>query len=154
MPDSRNSSLLIDPHDLERFVRAQSADYDRALAELRGGRKQSHWMWYIFPQFAGLGYSAMAARYAIESVAGARSYLDHPVLGRRLHECAEAVLGVVGRSATEIMGSPDDLKLRSSATLFARVSQHTVFAELLTKYYDGRPDEETVRLMDAAAGQG
>src|SRR5215213_10323708 len=105
-----------DPHDLSRFVQAQAEDYERALAEIRGGRKRSHWMWYIFPQVDGLGASPMSRRYAIRSLAEARAYLDHPVLGRRLVESAEAVLGVEGRSAREIFGSPDDMKLRSCAT--------------------------------------
>ena len=110
-----------DPHDLDRFVRAQEADYPRALAEVRAGRKRSHWIWYVFPQVAGLGSSAMSRRYAIRSLAEARAYLEHPVLGPRLREVAGAALGVGGKSAREILGTPDDLKLRSSATLFAAV---------------------------------
>src|SRR4051794_16808187 len=110
-----------DPHDLGRFVSAQADDYGQALAEVRAGRKRSHWMWYIFPQVEGLGSSPMSRRYSIRSLDEARAYLDHPVLGRRLIECAEAALGVEGRSASEIFGSPDDMKLRSSATLFASV---------------------------------
>src|SRR4051812_39061972 len=105
-----------DPYDLRRFVDAQTHDYARALAELRAGRKQSHWMWYVFPQYAGLGRSPTAQRYAIRSVAEAEAYLRHPVLGPRLIESAEAVLAIEGRSAHDILGSPDDLKLRSSAT--------------------------------------
>ena len=111
-----------DPHDLGRFVEAQRDDYEQALAEIRGGRKRSHWMWYIFPQYDGLGSSSTSRRYAIKSVAEAEAYLRHPVLGPRLVDCAEAVVGVEGRSAHDIFGSPDDLKLRSSATLFACVS--------------------------------
>src|SRR5262245_33973871 len=130
-----------DPHDLDRFVQAQRSDYDRALAEIRAGRKRSHWMWYIFPQHDGLGSSSMAKTYAIKSVAEAEAYLRHPVLGPRLVECAEAVVGVEGRSAHEIFGSPDDLKLRSCATLFARVSPAgSVFERLLQKYYPDGPD--------------
>ena len=106
-----------DPHDLSRFVQAQAADYARALDEIRSGRKRSHWMWYIFPQFAGLGSSPTSRRYAIKSLAEAEAYLRHPVLGPRLRACAEAVLAVEGRSASEIFGTPDDMKLRSSATL-------------------------------------
>src|SRR3954453_5628360 len=98
-----------DPHDLGRFVDAQRGDYERALAEIRGGRKRSHWMWYIFPQYDGLGSSSTARKYAIKSVAEAEAYLRHPVLGPRLVECAEAVVGVEGKSAHEIFGSPDDL---------------------------------------------
>ena len=153
MPHSTGSSLSSDPHDLERFVRAQVADYDRALSELRAGSKRSHWMWYVFPQFEGLGRSAMARRYAVKSAAEARAYLDHPVLGPRLRECASAVLGVQGRSALEIFGSPDDLKLRSCATLFASVSQDAVFGQLLEKYFGGQPDGETIRLLGSARGR-
>lgn len=140
-----------DPHDLDRFVRAQRGDYERALAEIRGGRKRSHWMWYIFPQVDGLGSSSTARRYAIKSVAEAEAYLRHPVLGPRLIECAEAVVGVEGRSAHEIFGSPDDLKLRSCATLFARVSPSgSVFERLLRKYFPDGPDEKTLRLIGAS----
>src|SRR3954468_12248130 len=111
-----------DVHDLSRFVEAQRSTYEQALAELRSGRKRTHWMWYIFPQLAGLGRSATARRYAIESLEEARAYLEHPLLGPRLIACAAAVCEIEGRSAYEIFGSPDDLKLHSSATLFARVS--------------------------------
>ena len=137
-----------DPHGLERFVEAQARDYDRALAELRVGRKRSHWMWFIFPQIEGLGFSPMSKRYAIRSLDEARAYLDHPVLGARLRECAEAVLGVEGRSAHDILGSPDDFKLRSCATLFARAAgKESVFHRLLDKYYEGEPDDRTVRRL-------
>ena len=140
-----------DSHDLSRFVHAQEAKYAQALAEIRDGRKRSHWMWYIFPQFDGLGHSSMSKRYSIKSVAEAEAYLRHPALGPRLVECCEAVLKVEGRSAQEVFGSPDDLKLRSCATLFARVSPAgSVFDRLLQKYFDGRPDDQTLRLMDAA----
>src|SRR5215468_6851815 len=111
-----------DPYNLSRFVQAQEGVYQQALSEISSGRKQSHWMWYIFPQFDGLGFSSTSRRYAIKSPEEARAYLAHPVLGPRLVECAEAVLQVDGRSAHEIFGSPDDLKLRSSASLFASVS--------------------------------
>lgn len=144
-----------DPYDLDRFVRAQEPDCAGALSELRAGRKRSHWMWYVFPQFAGLGLSPTSQRYAIKSVPEAEAYLRHPVLGPRLVECCEVVLGVEGRSAHDIFGPPDDLKLRSCATLFARVSPPgSVFHRLLDKYFGGVPDEQTVRLMDAAAGGG
>jgi len=140
-----------DEHDLNRFVEAQRTTYERALAELRGGRKRSHWMWYVFPQLAGLGRSATAERYAIASLAEAQAYLKHPVLGPRLIECATAVLDVEGRSAHEIFGSPDDWKLRSCATLFALASApESVFSRLLAKYFDGRQDEQTVRLLSRA----
>jgi uncharacterized protein (DUF1810 family) len=138
-----------DPYNLNRFVLAQEADYDQALAEIRRGRKQSHWMWYIFPQYEGLGFSSTSRWYSIKSAAEARAYLDHPVLGPRLRECAEAVLGVEGRSAHEIFGSPDDLKLRSCATLFAAVSPAgSVFHKLLDRYYQGAPDSKTLHLLD------
>src|SRR5438046_6558961 len=110
-----------DPHHLERFVVAQEDDYQQALSEIRQSRKQSHWMWYVFPQYDGLGSSSMSKRYAIRSVAEAEAYLRHPILGPRLIECADAAAALDGQSATEVFGSPDDLKLRSCATLFARV---------------------------------
>lgn len=139
-----------DDHDLSRFVEAQRSTYERALAELRGGRKRSHWMWYVFPQLAGLGHSATSHRYAIANADEAKAYLEHPLLGPRLVECAGAVLEVTGRSAYEIFGSPDDLKLHSCATLFARVSPPgSVFAGLLAKYFGGLEDERTVRLLAA-----
>ena len=139
-----------DPYDLKRFLLAQEADYDQALSEIRSGRKRSHWMWYIFPQFDGLGFSSTAKHYAIRSLAEAKAYLEHPVLGPRLLECAEAVVSLEGRSATEIFGSPDDLKLRSCATLFASVSSPgSVFDRLLGKYYQGKPDAKTLQLLSA-----
>ena len=137
---------------LDRFVQAQAASFDRALAELQSGHKRSHWMWFIFPQLAGLGASALSQHYAIQSLAEAEAYLQHPVLGRRLVECAEAVLAVEGRSALDIFGSPDNLKLRSCATLFAQVSPPgSVFERLLERYFDARPDERTLRLLRAKA---
>jgi uncharacterized protein (DUF1810 family) len=134
-----------DPYDLDRFVRAQAPDYERALAELRAGKKKSHWMWYIFPQIEGLGHSPMSVRYSIKSAAEALAYLDHPLLGPRLRECAAVVRDIVGRSALEIFGSPDDLKLRSCATLFVTVSNEDVFEQVLQKYFDGERDQETLR---------
>jgi len=113
---------MADPYNLARFLQAQERDYAQAISEIRSGRKRSHWMWYVFPQFAGLGFSPTSRFYAIESVAEAEAYLDHPVLGRRLVESVEAVLTLEGRSVSEIFGSPDDLKLRSCATLFASIS--------------------------------
>jgi uncharacterized protein (DUF1810 family) len=142
-----------DPHDLARFVEAQAGDYETALAEIRAGRKRSHWMWYIFPQIDGLGFSSMARRYAIKSLDEARAYLDHPVLGPRLVEITEAALAVEGRSAHEIFGSPDDMRLRSCATLFARAaSEGSVFSRLLDKFFDGKPDVRTLELLGEAAG--
>ncbi len=137
-----------DPHDLGRFVRAQERSYARALAEIKAGRKASHWMWYIFPQIDGLGFSGTARHYAIKSLDEARAYLDHPILGPRLVECAEAVLGVENRSAREIFGWPDVLKLRSSATLFACVAPPgSVFERILAKYYEGVGDARTLELL-------
>jgi uncharacterized protein (DUF1810 family) len=142
-----------DPHDLARFVEAQAGDYETALAEIRAGRKRSHWMWYIFPQIDGLGFSSMARRYAIRSLDEARAHLDHPVLGPRLVEITEAALAVEGRSAHEIFGSPDDMKLRSCATLFARAaSEGSVFSRLLDRFFDGEPDVRTLELLGEAAG--
>ena len=127
-----------DPHDLDRFLRAQDANYPQALAEIRAGRKQSHWMWYVFPQFNGLGFSSTSRRYAIKSADEARAYLRHPVLGPRLTECCEAAVAVDGRSATEVFGSPDDMKLRSCATLFAAVSPAgSVFEQVLDRLFQG-----------------
>jgi uncharacterized protein (DUF1810 family) len=141
-----------DPFDLARFVEAQRDTYDGALAELAAGRKRSHWMWFIFPQLAGLGISAMSQRYAIASLAEAIAYLEHPLLGVRLLTCADAVLRVEGRSASEVFGSPDDRKLRSSATLFsAALSQRdSVFDQLLGKYFAGEPDSRTLDLLRRA----
>ncbi len=137
-----------DSYDLNRFLLAQEADYERALAEIQSGRKRTHWMWYVFPQFDGLGFSATSQRYAIKSLAEADAYLGHPVLGPRLIECAEAALGVEARSALEIFGTPDDMKLRSCATLFASVSPAgSVFELLLAKYFEGEGDEGTLRLV-------
>ena len=142
---------MSDPYDLTRFVRAQEQSYQQALSELERGRKQSHWMWYVFPQFDGLGTSPMSMRYSIKSSAEARAYLEHPVLGPRLVECAEAMLAVDGKSARAILGSPDDMKLKSCATLFAQVSPSgSVFERLLDKFYDGERDAATLRLLSAA----
>jgi uncharacterized protein (DUF1810 family) len=140
-----------DPHHMGRFVRAQEGDYAQALAEIRGGRKRSHWIWYIFPQFEGLGSSPMSRQYSIKSVAEAEAYLRHPTLGPRLLECCEAALGVEGRSAHDIFGSPDDLKLRSCATLFSHVTPAgSVFERLIDKYFEGRRDGRTLHLMGVA----
>lgn len=139
-----------DPHDLQRFVDAQRDDHAVAIEEIRRGRKQSHWMWYVFPQLAGLGSSPTARRYAIRGLTEAEAYLRHPLLGPRLVEAAEAALAVAGRSAREVFGSPDDLKLRSSATLFAQVSPDgSVFHRLLDRYFDGSPDPRTLALLGA-----
>ena len=137
-----------DPDDLERFVEAQSAIFEQALAEIRSGRKRSHWMWFIFPQFRGLGASPTSQHYAIASLAEAEAYLRHPILGPRLQECVQALLALDGPTASEIFGYPDDLKLRSSATLFAHVSPPaSSFEQLLEKYFDGERDSRTIRLI-------
>jgi uncharacterized protein (DUF1810 family) len=139
-----------DSHDLDRFVAAQADSYDQALTEVRAGRKRSHWMWYVFPQVAGLGSSPMAQRYAIQSLDEARAYLDHPILGPRLVAIAEAALALPDRSAASVFGSPDDLKLRSCATLFAEISPPgSPFARLLDHYFDGQPDAQTLRILGA-----
>ncbi len=141
-----------DPHDLNRFVRAQEDDYETALREITNGRKRSHWMWYIFPQIDGLGFSEMARHYSIKSADEARAYLAHPVLGERLLACARAAVAHEGRTAMEIFGTPDDLKLRSSATLFAAVSPpDSDFQRLLDKYFAGTPDGATLRLLKGSA---
>ena len=134
---------------LERFTDAQDGVYDAALAELRAGRKRSHWMWFVFPQLDGLGSSPTARRYAIRDLAEARAYLAHPVLGARLREAARAVLAVEGRTAEQILGYPDDLTLRSSMTLFARAADDPAeFRAVLDRYYDG-PDPRTEELLAA-----
>ena len=138
-----------DPFNLSRFVRAQEDDYQQALSEIRRGRKRTHWMWYIFPQVEGLGSSPTSREYSIKGIEEAKAYLEHAVLGPRLLECAEAVLQVEGRSAAGIFGFPDDLKLRSSVTLFRCVSPPgSVFERVLEKYFDGEPDAATLRLLD------
>jgi uncharacterized protein (DUF1810 family) len=138
-----------DPFDLQRFVSAQEGVHDKALAEVRAGRKRTHWMWYIFPQLDGLGSSPTARRYGIKSIEEARAYLAHPLLGPRLVECAEAALAVEGRTASEIFGYPDDLKLKSSMTLFASVAEpDSVFVRVLDKYYRGEQDARTLELLD------
>ncbi len=148
MPDIGSTSGSCDPHNLARFVAAQQGVYDRALAEIKSGRKSSHWMWFIFPQIAGLGYSTISRQYAIESLSEAWAFLKHPLLGPRLVEITEAVLALQGQTAHQIFGSPDDLKLRSCATLFAEVSPAaSVFHQLLEKYYDGEPDRRTLTLL-------
>jgi uncharacterized protein (DUF1810 family) len=139
-----------DPHDLERFVTAQANVYDQALSEVTAGRKRTHWMWFIFPQFAGLGNSVMSQRYAIESIAEAKAYLDHPVLGPRLRECVEAMLSVKAKSAHDILGYPDDLKFRSSMTLFSAVSsENSPFHKAIDRFFEDQPDRKTQELLAA-----
>ena len=137
-----------DPHNLARFLEAQEPIYEQAMAEMRSGRKRSHWMWFVFPQFDGLGSSPTARFYAIKSVAEAEAYLADPVLGPRLLESVRTVLCIEGRSASDIFDSPDDRKLRSCATLFASISPAgSVFERLLAQYFGGVPDDKTLRLM-------
>jgi uncharacterized protein (DUF1810 family) len=133
---------------LERFVTAQAQIYPRVLAELQAGRKQSHWMWFIFPQIAGLSGSYRGQLYAIQSLEEAQEYLAHPVLGARLRECSQAVMAVEGKTAHQIFGSPDDLKFRSCLTLFAQVApDEPLFADLLDTYFDGEADELTLQKL-------
>lgn len=137
-----------DPYNLQRFVQAQAPVYDQVQAELRDGRKQSHWMWFIFPQLAGLGRSATARRFAIASLDEAKAYLAHPVLGTRLRECAGLVLAVRQRSIHDIFGSPDDLKFHSSMTLFNRADPGApVFEQCLLEYFAGKGDPKTLALL-------
>ncbi len=137
-----------DIFNLNRFLVAQQDVYDRVVSELRQGRKSSHWMWYIFPQIDGLAYSSTSKHYAIKSRAEACKYLQHPILGARLFECAETVAHIGGRSASEIFGSPDNLKLRSSMTLFAAVSSsESVFNLVLDKFFHGQPDQKTLDIL-------
>jgi len=144
----------IDSFNLPRFLKAQEFEYAQALSEIKAGQKQTHWMWYIFPQIDGLAFSSTSRLYAIKSIEEAHAYLSHPVLGSRLLACAEAVVAVEGRSIAEIFGSPDDLKLRSSATLFAFVSQPgSVFHRIIEKYYQGMQDDRTLDLLKKLAGK-
>jgi len=141
----------MDPYNLARFVQAQEEDYGQALSEITSGRKQSHWMWYVFPQFDGLGFSPTSRMYSIKSIAEAQAYLAHPILGRRLVECAEATLGIVDRSVEDIFGSPDDMKLRSCATLFASISpEGSVFHRIIDRFFHGEHDAKTLRLLAEA----
>lgn len=134
--------------DLERFVLAQDETYDRALHELRAGRKTSHWMWWVFPQVAGLGLSSTSQSYAIADVDEARAYLAHEVLGPRLLECCRALLDLEDVSAERVLGGIDAIKLRSSMTLFAQADpDEPLFTEVLSRFFDGEQDERTVRLL-------
>jgi uncharacterized protein (DUF1810 family) len=135
-------------HNLQRFLTAQAPAYATVLAELRAGRKSSHWIWFIFPQIAGLGHSAMAQQFAIGSLDEAKAYLQHPVLGQRLRECTQLVLDVNGRSAEEIFGYPDHLKFRSCMTLFlTATTDNTLFKNALLTYFDGQPDQLTLDIL-------
>jgi len=134
---------------LERYIKAQAPIYARALDELKRGAKQSHWMWYVFPQMAGLGHSTTSHTYGIDSLEEAREYLAHPILGARLRECCRTLMGLEGRTAHEIFRSPDDLKLRSCLTLFSQAApDETLFRDLLDKYFGGKPDAATLELLE------
>ena len=151
MTETDDTTGRSDPFDLNRFKAAQERIYGTVLAELKGGQKRTHWMWFIFPQIDGLGHSPTARHYAIKSREEARTYLDHPVLGSRLLECAQAVLAVEGRSASAIFGYPDDMKLKSSMTLFAAVTEDpdSVFVRVLERYFGGERDGATIRLLES-----
>ena len=136
-----------DPFDLDRFVSAQRETYARALDEVRRGRKRSHWIWYVFPQAAGLGHSPMAMRYAIWSKEEAQAFLDHPLLGARYRECVEALQALSGTDAEAVFGPIDAMKLRSSLTLFSAVNGEPLFAAALDRWFDGRRDDATVQLL-------
>ena len=138
---------MTDPFDLDRFVRAQNPVFRDVQGELTRGRKQSHWMWFVFPQIAGLGFSAMSQRYAISSRAEAKAYLAHPVLGPRLVECTRLVRAVEGRTINAILGAPDDAKFRSSMTLFSAVSDEPIFGEALARYFAGERDAATLEIL-------
>lgn len=145
-----------DPYNLQRFVDAQAPVYPRVLAELRAGQKQSHWMWFVFPQMTGLGRSPIAEKFAVSSLAEAQAYLAHPVLGARLRECTELVIAAAGRPIGDSLGYPDDLKFRSSITLFLRAAAaegsagpaRAVFEEALRVFFDGKPDARTMELLN------
>jgi uncharacterized protein (DUF1810 family) len=138
---------MTDSFDLQRFIDAQAPIYARVVAELRRGQKQTHWMWFVFPQLAGLGHSAMARRFAIASRKEAVAYLGHGVLGPRLRECTALIMAVEGRTARQILGSPDDLKFQSSMTLFSAVSSDPEFSAAIAVLYGGRPDQRTLDLL-------
>jgi uncharacterized protein (DUF1810 family) len=139
----------MDDHNLQRFIDAQRGDYPTALAEIKSGRKRGHWMWYIFPQLMGLGYTSTSVFYGIKDLDEAAAYLQHPVLGVRLVEISNALLSIDGTDAHKIFGSPDDLKLRSSMTLFSLVpGASNVFQAVLDKFFQGRKDEKTLQLLN------
>lgn len=143
-----------DPFNLQRFIQAQDPVFERVLRELDEGRKRSHWMWFVFPQFAGLGGSEMSRRFAIGSAEEAQAYLDHPLLGARLRACTQLVLNVRQRSIAEIFGHPDDLKFHSSMTLFAQFTpEDSLFNQALDRYFHGILDEWTLQLLDSKQAQ-
>lgn len=139
---------MSDPYNLERFVKAQNGVFERVCAELREGRKRSHWMWFIFPQIKGLGHSITAQEFALSSLQEAEAYLNHPILGPRLKQCTQLVNQIEGRTVDEIFGYPDNLKFRSSMTLFAQLANdNQLFREALEKYFDGEPDPLTLKRL-------
>ncbi len=149
MAQAINTSSNDTLHDLSRFIDAQESTYADALSELRCGHKQGHWMWFIFPQLRGLGRSETAEYYSIKTMEEARQYLSHPVLGARLEECAKAILTIKGYSALAILGYPDDMKLKSSMTLFSSVAKpSSIFEQVLDKYFDGQHDARTRELLN------
>lgn len=142
-----NDSASNDPYDLGRFVLAQAGTYQQVIAELRAGRKRSHWMWFVFPQVEGLGFSPTSQRYAITSRAEAEGYLAHPVLGPRLRECTGLVSAQPGASIGDILGSPDDMKFNSSMTLFEAISRDPLYTAALAKFFDSRRDQATLDIL-------
>lgn len=136
--------------NIERFITAQESSYEQALNEVKSGRKTSHWMWYIFPQIQGLGYSEIARFYAIADLAGANEYLNHPTLGNRLREITNELLKLENTDANSIFGSPDDLKLKSSMTLFSRIDENgdKIFQQVIEKYFDNKFDQQTIKLVN------
>jgi uncharacterized protein (DUF1810 family) len=152
MTSCTHSSATVDSFDLSRFLEAQVDSYTQALNELRSGQKQSHWMWFIFPQFAGLGTSAVSQRYAIKTLAEAQAYLQHPILGERIVQCTKIVNGLEGHSVRQIFGTPDDMKFHSSMTLFELASgPNSEFAEALDKYFAGHRDTKSQELVRLAS---
>jgi uncharacterized protein (DUF1810 family) len=138
-----------DVFNLNRFLNAQQSVYESALREIKGGCKQSHWMWFIFPQVMGLGHTEISRFYSIRSPQEAAAYLAHPLLGKRLMEISAALLALPGRTATEVFGTPDDLKLRSSMTLFREVSDEPIFQKVLDRYYGGEQDPKTRQILES-----
>ncbi len=148
------SNEPLDPYNLARFVQAQASDYERALGELRAGKKRTHWSWYILPQLQGLGSSGMSTFYAIKSIAEARAYIGHPLLGPRLKECVAAMNALPGVSATQVLGDVDAAKFRSCLTLFSQVEGlESLFGQALNRYFQGEPDRQTLALLAAQRGE-
>ena len=152
---SNSNSPILDQFDLERFIIAQKGLYNNVLSELKLGQKRTHWMWYIFPQLDGLGKSTTSRLFAIKSIKEAQCYLNHPILGLRLLECTETVFDIEGHSISEIFKSPDDIKFRSSMTLYDHISKPSNnFSLVLEKYFDGNKDEETLKILDGLKSKG